>query len=129
MVELYTGGKGQQSLIKMTEADYKGINNKLESLRKENKELKDKIEMLEKPTQGCKLAGTITGQNKLYDFEDCYSKEVDVKVTVVKPPLGLIPKNIHRYQRRIAIIEAMDRYLQANKEIPIEWLEEYNELI
>lgn len=45
-----------------------------------------------------------------------------------KPPLGLIPKKFHDENRLFQIIEAMDRYLHVKKSIPIEWLEEYNQL-
>lgn len=41
-----------------------------------------------------------------------------------KPPLGLIPRNIHRQKRALEIIAAMDRYVRANKPIPTEWFEE-----
>ena len=44
------------------------------------------------------------------------------------PPLGLKPRSIHDGQRRDGIKEAMLRYMDANKSIPPEWLEEYNEL-
>jgi len=46
-----------------------------------------------------------------------------------KPPLGIIPKYIWQSQRVNAIWDAIDRYRAVNKEIPIEWIEEYNELI
>ena len=47
----------------------------------------------------------------------------------VKPPLGIIPKNIWKQQRMEDIREAVDRYLDANLRVPIEWIEEYNELL
>ena len=43
-----------------------------------------------------------------------------------KPPLGLIPKEIHNMQRRADIIAAIVRYANAGKAIPIGWIEEYN---
>lgn len=46
-----------------------------------------------------------------------------------KPPLGLTPKYIWEAQRVQAISEAMDRYMSANKAIPLEWIQEYNNLI
>ena len=45
-----------------------------------------------------------------------------------KPPLGLTPKYMWRLQRLQNIAEAIERYTDVNKEIPIEWIEEYNEL-
>jgi len=47
----------------------------------------------------------------------------------VRPPLGLIPKDIWKWQRLQAINEAIERYVNSNMEIPDEWIEEYNELI
>lgn len=45
------------------------------------------------------------------------------------PPLGLKPKYIHDLQRKNEILDAIERYIQANEEIPIKWIEEYNELV
>ena len=47
----------------------------------------------------------------------------------VKPPLGLIPKLFWDSERIADITNAISRYLQAEKEIPIEWIEEYNNLV
>jgi len=46
-----------------------------------------------------------------------------------KPPLGLEPKEVWNYKRMCEIIKAMDRYIQNVRKIPIEWVEEYNELV
>ena len=46
-----------------------------------------------------------------------------------KPPLGLIPKYIRQGQRYSEVCKAIARYYNADKVIPIEWIEEYNELI
>jgi hypothetical protein len=46
-----------------------------------------------------------------------------------RPPLGLRPKCIVDGLRIKEISEAIERYTQANKEIPCEWLEEYNQLV
>ena len=45
-----------------------------------------------------------------------------------KPPLGLMPKPAHDYNRTLDIEKAICRYLEAGKKIPIPWVEEYNEL-
>lgn len=51
-----------------------------------------------------------------------------VEAVSIKPPLGLIPKNVWeeqmQYQRRQDIHAAMQRYIEVGKEIPNEWLEE-----
>ena len=46
-----------------------------------------------------------------------------------KPPLGLKPKWVHDMQRKIEILEAMERYCDAEVPIPKEWLRELIELI
>lgn len=46
-----------------------------------------------------------------------------------KPPLGLRPKKFWNEERVNNIIQAINRYVCANKQIPVEWVEEYNELI
>ena len=48
---------------------------------------------------------------------------------LVKSPLGIIPKNIWKKQRLGELRGAVERYLEANQRIPIEWIEEYNELL
>ena len=47
----------------------------------------------------------------------------------VKLPLGIIPKKIWKEQRLGELRGAIDRYLEANQRVPIEWIEEYNELL
>ena len=47
----------------------------------------------------------------------------------VKLPLGVIPKNMWKKQRLKELRDVVDRYLEANQRVPIEWIEEYNELL
>lgn len=47
----------------------------------------------------------------------------------VNPPLGIIPKSIWKEQRLRELRDVIDRYLEANQRVPIEWIEEYNELL
>lgn len=66
---------------------------------------------------------------------------------VIKPPLGILPKELfleflehdikinggmsekHIFKARFDNLKlAIQRYLNVNKTIPIEWIEEYNEL-
>lgn len=47
----------------------------------------------------------------------------------VKPPLGVIPKKIWKEQRLRELRDAVGRYLEANQIVPIEWIEEYNQLL
>ncbi len=46
-----------------------------------------------------------------------------------KPPLGAIPKEIWDWKRVEHLKDTFYRFLNANKEIPNEWLEEYNDLV
>lgn len=48
---------------------------------------------------------------------------------LVKSPLGIIPKNIWKKQRLRELRDAVERYLEANQIVPIEWIEEYNQLL
>lgn len=47
----------------------------------------------------------------------------------MKPPLGLTPSFVYKRERINEIIEAMNRYIQAEYPIPVKWIEEYNELV
>ena len=46
-----------------------------------------------------------------------------------KPPIGLKPKFIRNLERFREVQEAIARYYNAEVPIPIDWIEEYNELI
>jgi len=46
----------------------------------------------------------------------------------VKPPLGLVPRDIWLTQRLIEVIEAIDRYQKANQKVPAAWSDEYRAL-
>jgi hypothetical protein len=48
---------------------------------------------------------------------------------LVKPPVGLRPKYISDAERREEVKAAIVRYFNAELEIPVEWVEEYNNLI
>lgn len=50
-------------------------------------------------------------------------------IPVPKPPIGLTPKHIVQNLRMTEILAAIERYLNAEQIIPIEWIEEYNELV
>lgn len=41
-----------------------------------------------------------------------------------KPPLGLMPREIHDMNRGLEILDAMKRYIESDKTIPKEWFEE-----
>ena len=48
---------------------------------------------------------------------------------VKKPPLGLVPKHVSKYNRQLEILEAMKRYSSAKINIPLLWIEELEELL
>lgn len=62
--------------------------------------------------------------NKLYG-----NKFLDSEPKCEKPPLGVMPKYIWDKKRLSDLTSAMQRYLDAEKLIPKEWIDEYNELI
>lgn len=45
-----------------------------------------------------------------------------------KPPLGVKPKWLHDEERKQELKKAIERHLVESEAIPIEWVEEYNEL-
>ena len=45
-----------------------------------------------------------------------------------KPPIGLKPRWLHETNRIQDIIDAIKRYSEAKEPIPIEWVDELNEL-
>jgi hypothetical protein len=47
---------------------------------------------------------------------------------IERPPLGLKPRSIHERMRLLEILEAMHRYVKADKKIPSEWHDEFNDL-
>jgi hypothetical protein len=46
-----------------------------------------------------------------------------------RPRIGVMPKKLHRKIRFYEVCSAISRYYSAGKKIPIEWVEEYNELV
>lgn len=55
----------------------------------------------------------------------------DVEETIKtenKPPLGVTPRDRWDRKRQDDLAAAMQRYLEAGKKIPKEWLDEYNEI-
>ena len=48
---------------------------------------------------------------------------------IAKPPIGLRPKWVSDKERLNEVRSAIVRYYDAELKIPIEWIEEYNQLI
>ena len=53
--------------------------------------------------------------------EDCLGGGVKVQQKYEKPPLGLRPRIIWLNEREMELLEAMERYEKAGKEIPEMW--------
>jgi len=49
-----------------------------------------------------------------------------VSHSIEKPPIGLKPKWLHDEQRQKECKEAIERYVNAGRKVPQEWLDEYN---
>lgn len=47
---------------------------------------------------------------------------------IEKPSLGIVPRKFHSEERVYNILEAVDRKVQQKQPIPMEWIEEYNDL-
>lgn len=61
--------------------------------------------------------------------ERCKFEEVKMESNNSKPPIGIMPKKIWDYTRMENLKEAIYRYCEAGKEVPFEWIDEYNSLI
>ena len=48
---------------------------------------------------------------------------------IIKPPIGLRPKWVSDKERLNEVRDAIVRYYDAELNIPVEWIKEYNELI
>jgi len=58
------------------------------------------------------------------DFLRAFSYELERKESKERPPLGLKPRNIHDEERKMDILNALIRYSEERKAIPLEWLRE-----
>ena len=58
---------------------------------------------------------------------------INYNPTYKKPPIGLMPRDIHdrntKIERFNQVCGAITRYYQEGLKIPIDWIEEYNELV
>ena len=48
---------------------------------------------------------------------------------IQKPPIGLIPRYIHDGKRIDEILNAIERYTDANMPIPKSWIEELRDIL
>lgn len=75
----------------------------------------------------CKYDGECSWR---YQSGDCSLDRclTDWRGGLSRPPLGLMPKDIHVQKRAIEIIKAVHRYVEAYHPIPQEWLQELSNL-
>jgi len=62
-------------------------------------------------------------------FRETKKDSVTEKKYMGKPPLGLKPRSIHEKERITEILEAMKRYNDVGKSIPLEWANELCDLL
>ncbi len=48
---------------------------------------------------------------------------------LTKPPLGILHRKLWEEKRLDELCQAIFRYMQAELKIPVEWIQEYNELL
>jgi len=78
----------------------------------------------------CICCGTQNSVNNKRYCRECEERFQEIqRVKYNKPPIGLVTHDVWIAQRIEDIISAMNRYIQDNREVPIEWLNEYNKLI
>ena len=58
-----------------------------------------------------------------------YFKVDEFKGSAEKPPIVILSQQVHDEARKHDLAEIMIRYLESNKEIPLDWVDEYNEII
>ena len=67
-------------------------------------------------------------EKPLIGYPEVFTADPD-RTAKKKPPLGIMPRYLWERKRCREIAEAIDRYTYAEKPIPNEWVEEYNELV
>jgi hypothetical protein len=90
--------------------------------------MKDKLNMIGKLFINGEFVGECTEVEVNYETLLPVVKISMPKKLEEKPPLGLMPRNIHESQRIGEILEAMQRYNEAGKPIPAAWVEELRDL-
>lgn len=71
----------------------------------------------------------LSPQGEFVKVEDYYKQpETPPVLEKVYEPIGLLPKHIHDKQRMYEILDAMRRYVEAGKKIPMMWIAELDDL-
>jgi hypothetical protein len=61
--------------------------------------------------------------------EEMEQTKVEMINKAKKPPIGIVPRRIFEEHRASEIAMAVERYTSHAHPIPIEWVEEYNEIV
>jgi len=78
----------------------------------------------------CLMCDTIKDVNEDRHCEECNNRIKEMqRIRNNKPPLGLQPHKYWVEERITNILQAVNRYIEDDREIPTEWIEEYNQLI
>jgi len=82
------------------------------------------------------IFNTITGKYRPFPdepgmavFLEKGEELVERKPLMKKPPIGLMPRKLHLEQRLSDLCAAISRYFSSGKKIPVEWLNELNDII
>ena len=81
-------------------------------------------------TKGLCVVGNMDSALGGYNWQNSQKEtEQNYEMPKVKPPLGLRPKKFADAERFTEVCGAISRYYNDEIEIPIEWVEEYNQLV
>lgn len=82
-----------------------------------------------KGIDGMGMTGVDSDMAILYAYDNAeHAKPYPSETPSLKPPMGLTPKWVREEERIKEVREAIMRYYNSRKKIPIEWIEEYNSL-
>ena len=72
------------------------------------------------------IESLLSPQMPMFEFKE--AGDILNETFANKPPVGAMPKWLHEESRREALCAAIIRYAKADKAIPAEWTEEFNDL-
>lgn len=104
--------------------------------------IKEKNRMTSKCYNSCESC-PLSGENNSHDINCLYFQRdfpaeyvaivekwsVENSEKTAKPPIGIIPRYLHDEERLHHIVDGINRYAEAHKDIPAEWVGELLELL
>lgn len=75
--------------------------------------------------RGFELSGSVPASRDSKDEDP----DMDESPAVDKPPIGIKPRKIHDFQRLTELFTAVLRYMESEKKVPWEWVDEIRDLI